>query len=463
MAESSHHPFEPFKIKTIEPISLSTKAQREKWIRDAHYNVFNLKSGQLVLDFLTDSGTGAMSDAQWGELLQGDESYAGSKSFDLLSSAIGDIFGFPHFVPTHQGRAAENILFSLTVSDGDVVPSNQHFDTTYANISAAGGNPVDLVVDEAHDPAAQLPFKGNIDCRKVEALIAEIGVERIPLGMLTISNNAGGGQPVSLANIQEYRDVLSGHGIPLFIDACRFAENSWFITQREEGYADLSPVEVARRTFALADGCTMSAKKDGLANIGGFLATRDPELFARIKSKLIRIEGFPSYGGLAGRDLAAISRGLYEALNPEYLAYRTGQVAYLVESLAAAGVPVVLPPGGHAAFIDAASLLPHLDRSELPGQALSVELYIAAGIRGVELGTVAFASRDEESGEWIYPALDLVRLAIPRRVYTQSHLDYVVEALAEIAADPERVSGMRFTFEPAELRHFTARFEPLRR
>ncbi len=454
------HPIEPFKIKSVEPISLSSRAQREVWLREAAYNVFNLKSGQILIDLLTDSGTGAMSDSQWGELMQGDEAYAGSKSFDRLADAVHDIFGFPLFVPTHQGRAAENILFSLTVKPGDVVPSNQHFDTTEANIVAAGGEPVNLVIAEAMQARLRHPFKGNIDVAAVRDLIDRVGPERIPLAMITISNNAGGGQPVSLANLAEYRELLHRHGIPLFIDACRFAENAWFIREREPGHSHQAPIEIARATFALADGCTMSAKKDGLANIGGFLAMRDAELFERVRRQLIRTEGFPTYGGLAGRDLAAIARGLYEALTPEYLAYRIGQTAYLVESLDRAGVPVVLPPGGHAAFIDAGALLPHLDRSELPGQALTVELYLAAGIRAVELGTVAFGHRTADGG-WIYPDLDLVRLAIPRRVYTQSHLDYVVAALAEIAAHPESVRGMRIVYEPAELRHFTARFEPI--
>jgi tryptophanase len=463
MSANVSHPIEPFKIKSVEPISISTRAQREEWIREAGYNVFNLVSAQLTIDFLTDSGTGAMSDGQWAEMMRGDESYAGSRSFAQLADAIDDIFGFPHFVPTHQGRAAENLLFSLMVEPGDVVPSNQHFDTTEANVAASGGDPVNLVIAEGLDPANRHMFKGNIDLERVEALIREVGVDRVPLGMITISNNAGGGQPVSLENLRAYREVLSRHGIPLFIDACRYAENAWFVRQREPGYGDRAPIEIARETFELADGCTMSAKKDGLANIGGFLAMRDEALYQRVRRKLIRIEGFPTYGGLAGRDLAAVARGLYEALEPDYLAYRTGQVAYLVEGLAARGVPVVLPPGGHAAFVDAAALLHHLDRSELPGQALAVELYCAAGVRAVELGTVAFGRRDPETGEWSYPDLDLVRLAVPRRVYTQSHLDYVIEALAEIAARPETVPGMRFAYEPPELRHFTARFEPIAR
>ncbi len=456
---SPSHPVEPFKIKAVEPIRRSSRAEREVWLREAGYNVFNLKSGQILIDLLTDSGTGAMSDAQWAELMQGDEAYAGSKSFDRLADAIRDIFGFPLFVPTHQGRAAENILFSLTVRPGDIVPSNQHFDTTEANIVAAGGEPVNLVIPEAMQTRSRHPFKGNIDLAALQGLIDSVGRDRIPLGMITISNNAGGGQPVSLANLAEYSEILHRHGIPLFIDACRFAENSWFIHQREPAHGHESPIEIARATFALADGCTMSAKKDGLANIGGFLAMRERDLYERVRRLLIRTEGFPTYGGLAGRDLAAIARGLYEALDPDYLAYRVGQTAYLVESLDTVGVPVVLPPGGHAAFVDAGALLPHLDRSLLPGQALTVELYLAAGIRAVELGTVAFARRGPD-GNWIYPDRDLVRLAIPRRVYTQAHLDYVVGALAEIAAHPEEVRGMRMVHEPAELRHFTARFEP---
>jgi tryptophanase len=457
----SPHPIEPFRIKMVEPLVMSSRADRERWIREAGYNVFALKSAQIMIDLLTDSGTGAMSDAQWAEIMRGDEAYAGSRSFDRLAEAVHDIFGFPHFLPTHQGRAAENLLFSSVVGPHDVVPSNQHFDTTEANIHAMGGDPVDLVIDEGRDPTSRHPFKGNIDLRKVKQLIEAVGPERVPLGMITITNNAGGGQPVQPDNLAAYGDLLHQHGIPLFIDACRFAENAWFVSQRDAAYAGLPPIEIARRTFAIADGCTMSAKKDGLANIGGFVAMRDDALYERIRRKLIRIEGFPTYGGLAGRDLAAIARGLYEALDPAYLAYRTGQIAYLVDGLEAAGVPVVVPPGGHAAFVDAAALLPHLDRSHLPGQALVVELYLSAGIRSVELGTVAFARRAPDSGQWIYPELELVRLAVPRRTYSQSHLDYVIDSLVSVAAQPECVRPMRYTYEPPELRHFTAQFEPI--
>jgi tryptophanase len=455
------HPAEPFRIKSIEPISLLPPAERGDRLKEAGYNLFSLKAEEIFIDLLTDSGTGAMSQEQWGALMRGDESYAGARSFVRLESAVKEIFRFKHFVPTHQGRAAENILAACLVKPGQYVPSNMHFDTTDANIRARGGRPANLVIDEGLDPTSTHPFKGNMDLQKLGAFIEQIGAPNIPFGMMTITNNAGGGQPVSMANLHGAADLYHQYGIPFFIDAARYAENSFFIKLREAGQQDRSVAEIARETFSLADGMTFSAKKDAIVNIGGLLCMNDDVLFEQVKNELILREGFPTYGGLAGRDLDAVAVGLYEGLDEEYLAYRLAQTAYLAGRINDAGIPTIQPPGGHAVYIDAGAFLPHIPKQEFPGQALAVELYLAGGIRGCEIGSVMFACLDPETQIWHYPALELVRLAIPRRVYTQSHLDYVADVLRDIAVRKDHLRGYRFTYAPDVLRHFTARFEPL--
>ena len=455
------HPPEPFRIKMVEPIRLIDRAARTAAMQQAGYNVFALAAEDVYIDLLTDSGTGAMSQHQWAALIEGDESYAGARSYFRFSEAMREITGFRYFVPTHQGRAAEHILSVIKVKPGMYIPSNMHFDTTDANIRARGGNPTNLVVDEAFDPKSLCPFKGNMDLSKLREFIEQVGVARIPFGMITITNNAGGGQPVSMANLRAVAGIYREYHIPFFIDACRFAENAYFIKLREPGYADKTPLEIAREQFSLADGATMSAKKDAIVNIGGFLAMNDADLFEQVKNELILREGFPTYGGLAGRDLDAIAVGLREGLQEDYLAYRLNQTAYLGEKLLESGIPIIQPPGGHAIYVDAGSFLPHIPHQEFPGQTLAVELYLEGGIRTSEIGSVMFAHPNPETGEVIYPTLELVRLAIPRRVYTQSHLDYVVDTFAAIAVRKGDIGGYAFTYAPQLLRHFTARFKPL--
>ena len=452
---------EPFRIKMVEPIRLIPRDQRQKAMEAAGYNVFGLRSDDVYIDLMTDSGTSAMSQAQWSAMMLGDESYAGARSYYRLKEVMDEVFGFKFFVPTHQGRAAENILSALLVRPGQYVPSNMHFDTTEGNIRARGGRPVNLIIDKAYDPAERVPFKGNMDTAKLRAFIEETGVENIPLGMITITNNAGGGQPISMENLRQVAAIYREYGIPFFIDACRFAENAYFIKLREPGYADKTPLEIAQEIFSLADGATMSAKKDGIVNIGGFLAMNDEDLFQSVRNELIMREGFPTYGGLAGRDLDAMAVGFKEALEVPYLSYRLGQTTYLGERLLENGIQIIEPPGAHAIYIDAQKLLPHIPQRELPGQALSIAMYLEGGIRAVELGTVAFGYVDPDTGEEVFPKLDLVRMAIPRRVYTQSHMDYVVNVVTEIAQKAETIRGYKIVYQPKLLRHFTARYEPL--
>jgi tryptophanase len=454
------YPPEPFRIKMVEPIRLAPLAERKKALTDAGYNLFAVPAEEVFIDLLTDSGTGAMSQDQWAGIMRGDESYAGAKSFYRLSAAVKDIFGFRYFVPTHQGRAAENVLSTVLVQPGQYVPSNMHFDTTDANVRARGGRPTNLVIDEANDPTSLHPFKGNMDIAKLKAFIEKTGTQNIPFGMITVTNNAGGGQPVSMENLHIVSETYHKYHIPFFIDAARYAENCYFIKMREKGYTDKKPIQIAREMFSLADGITMSAKKDAIVNIGGLLCTNDKALFQKISNELIIREGFVTYGGLAGRDLDAMAIGLYEGLDSDYLEYRLNQTAYLADKIRAAGIPIVEPPGGHAVYIDAGSMLPHIKHSDFPGQALVVELYLEGGIRAVEIGSVMFAHPDEDTGEMVYPKLELVRLAIPRRVYTQSHMDYVAETLIKISKRAKDIRGYRFTYAPELLRHFTARFEP---
>ncbi len=451
---------EPFRIHSTQAIQHTTPEQREAALQRVGYNLFGLHGDEVLIDLLTDSGTGAMSSRQWAAMEDGDESYAGSRSFYRFQDVVRAITGLEEVIPTHQGRAAERILFSTLVKRGHVVPNNTHFDTTRANIEYCGAEAHDLVIPEGRVPAAKHPFKGNMDVAALEAAITETGRERIPLVMVTVTNNSGGGQPVSLANLKAVRAVCDRHRIPLYLDACRFAENAYFIKLREEGYAGKTPRANAREMFALADGCTMSAKKDGLANIGGFLAMHDPDLARECRNLLILTEGFPTYGGLAGYDLEAVATGLDEALDEDYLKYRLRSTAYLAEKAEQAGVPVVQPPGGHAVYLDARTLLPHVPPARYPAQAVAVELYRAGGVRGVEIGSVMFGKRQPDGSEIAAP-LELVRLAVPRRTYTQSHIDYVAEVIAEVARRKDRLRGYRIVEQAPWLRHFTARFEPL--
>jgi len=449
---------EPFRIHSVEPLRFLTPDERHTKIRDAGYNLFNLHADDVLIDLLTDSGTGAMSRDQWAAIQHGDESYAGSPSWFVFLDAVQELFPFPHVIPTHQGRAAEKILFSAIAGAGKVVPNNTHFDTTRANVEFTGAEALDLVIPEGRDPAALHPFKGNMDLEALEKLLVE-RADDVPVVVVTVTNNSGGGQPVSLENLRGVRRLCDRFGVPLFLDACRFAENAWFIKTREGGYADRSVADIVRDMAALADGMTMSAKKDPMANIGGWLALRDDGWAERCRNLLILTEGFPTYGGLAGRDLEAIAQGLRECVDEHYLRYRIRSTEYLADALVAAGVPIVRPAGGHAVYLDARALLPHVPPLEYPGQSLAVALYEAGGIRGCEIGTVMFGMHPDGTEE--PAATDLVRLAIPRRTYTQSHVDYVIEVVTAVAARAADLGGYRIVEQPAQLRHFTARFERL--
>ncbi|MCB9423247.1 MAG: tryptophanase [Ardenticatenaceae bacterium] len=448
---------EPFRIKTVEPIRQTTRAEREAALQKAGYNLFLLKAEDVLIDLLTDSGTGAMSSNQWAGMMQGDESYAGARSFYKFETAVREITSLKHVIPTHQGRAAERILFGAALKPGDIVPNNTHFDTTRANIEYRQAAGLDIPVAEAHQPQLDHPFKGNIDLDRLEQTIID-NPGKVPLAMITVTNNSGGGQPVSMANIRAASEICHRHGVPLFLDSCRFAENAWFIKTREEGYADKTPLAIAQEMFSYVDGATMSAKKDGMANIGGFLALNDDALAAQCKTMLILTEGFPTYGGLAGYDLEAIAVGLHEVLEEDYLRYRIRSVAYLGDKLTAAGIPIVQPPGGHAIYIDAKGMLPHIPPNEYPAWALSLVLYLEGGIRSVEIGSVMFGLQPDGSEK--PSAMELVRLAFPRRMYTQSHVDYLAEVLLYVNSLKNRVRGVKIVESPNVLRHFSAILEP---
>jgi len=454
---------EPYKIKMVEPLFLTTREQRQRAIETAGYNTFLLRSEDVYIDLLTDSGTSAMSDRQWAGLMLGDESYAGSRNYYHFEETVRSIFGYRYVIPTHQGRMAENLLFSTVVKTDMCVPNNIHFDTTRANIEHQGAQAINAVVKEAYDPHDESPFKGNMDLMRLEEIITRVGRDKIPLVLLTITNNSGGGQPVSMDNIKQTRALLNRYRIPLFFDACRFAENCFFIKEREPAYANCSIPDIARELFSYGDGCTMSAKKDGLVNIGGFLSLND-EVWARdITNMLILVEGFPTYGGLAGRDLEAMAIGLREVLDEDYLGFRIGQVRYLGELLDQSGVPILKPIGGHAVYLNAKEFLPHIPRDQFPAQSLAVALYRDYGIRGVEIGTVMFGKKDIGTGRMLHPELEMVRLAIPRRVYTNMQIGYVAESIADLYRRREALQGLTMTYEAPVLRHFTARFEELDR
>ncbi|MDK2932177.1 MAG: tryptophanase [Bacillota bacterium] len=452
---------EPYRIKVVEPIRLPSRARREEVLREAGYNVFNIPSQEVYIDLLTDSGTSAMSDNQWAGLMMGDEAYAGSRNFFHLQETVRELFGFRYVLPTHQGRGAENILTTMLVKPGDRVLGNMHFDTTEGHIRLKGGEPVNLVIREGYETATRHPFKGNIDTERLLGEIRRYGRERIPFINITVTCNSNGGQPVSMANIREVSRIAREHGIRVFFDAARFAENAYFIKEREEGYAHKTIAEISREMFSYADGCTMSAKKDALVNIGGLFATNDEDLYRKAGQWGIVYEGFLTYGGLAGRDLEAMARGLREVIDETYLEDRIGQVAYLGSRLIEEGIPIIEPTGGHGVYVDVKRFLPHLPQSVFPAQAVICELYLEAGVRAVELGAAAFGRTDEETGEQIFPKLELVRLAIPRRVYTDRHMDVVARALAAIGRRKDRIRGMKLVYEAPVLRHFTARFEPL--
>ena len=452
---------EPFKIKMVEPIKLTSREEREKILEEAHYNVFYIKAKNILIDLLTDSGTGAMSANQWAKIMEGDESYAGGRSFYALQEKVREITGLKHVFPTHQGRAAERILFGIVGGKGKVIPNNTHFDTTRANVEFSGAHAEDLVIPEGTIPSAEHPFKGNMDVERLDQYIKEVGRERIPLCMITVTNNSGGGQPVSMENIRRTKEVCDKYGIPLFFDACRFAENAYFIKLREKGYEDKSVTAIAKEMFSYADGATMSAKKDGLVNIGGFLAVNDDNLARDIQSMEILTEGYLTYGGLAGRDLGALAQGLVEVLEEDYLRYRIRSTQYLGNALIESDIPVIRPIGGHAVFIDAKAALPHIPPHQFPAQALTCELFLEGGIRAVEIGSLMFGKKNPETGEFVPGQMELVRLAIPRRVYTQSHIDYVIEVIRETFKNREAIKGLEIVEEPPFLRHFTAKLRQI--
>ncbi len=447
---------EPFKIKVVEPIRMTTRDEREEYLRRAHFNVFLIRAEHVLIDLLTDSGTGAMSSEQWAGIMRADESYAGAVSFFRFKDRLTGITGFEHVLPTHQGRASERLLFELIGGKGKVVPNNAHFDTTRANVEHSGAEAVNLPIPEAKDPRNRHPFKGNINIESLEKLVRRVGPERIPVVMITVTNNSGGGQPVSLENIRQARAVCDKYKLPLFLDACRFAENAWFIKQREPGQQNRTPAEIAREMFDLADGATISAKKDGIVNIGGVLLVRDEKLFQDASNLLILTEGYVTYGGLSGRDLEAMAQGFEEVLHEDYLQYRIRSTEYLGEKLLAAGVQIVEPAGGHAIYIDAKHFCPHIPPEQFPGQSLVCGLYRHAGIRAVEIGSVMFGGPGRPA-----PEMELVRLAIPRRVYAQSHIDYVIEAIGELFEQRKSLRGLRIAEAPPALRHFTAKFEEI--
>jgi tyrosine phenol-lyase len=459
LEESVRTIIEPFRIKVVEPIRLTTREERAALIAQAGYNPFRLKAEHVLIDLLTDSGTGAMSTHQWAGIMEGDESYAGARSFFRFEAAVRGVFGHTHVIPTHQGRASERLLCRAVVKRGDVIPGNTHFDTTRANIEDAGAQARDMVIPEGLDPELDYPFKGNIDIAALERCIAEAGPERVPFVLITVTNNSGGGQPVSMANLASARAVCDRFGVPLLLDAARFAENAYFIKLREPAWADKSPREIARAMFALSDGAMMSMKKDAFGNIGGVISINSDAWADKVRTALILTEGFITYGGLAGRDLEALAIGIDEILDEEYLRYRIASTAYVGNHLAAAGVPLLKPIGGHAVYLNGRTFCAHIPDEQLPGWALSVALYEHVGVRACEIGNVMFGTQDQKTGKWQWPALDLVRLAIPRRTYTQSHMDYVVEGIIELYRHRREIRGLRFVNRPAVLPHFTATFE----
>jgi len=451
-------PFPPFKTKAVEPVPITTRSRREKVLREAGFNLFNVHAKYVTVDLLTDSGTSAMSQAQWSALMSGDESYAGAESFLRFSEAVRKVTGMPHVIPTHQGRSAENLFFSAVCKPGDLIPNNTHFDTTEANVHHKGGLAVNLPCKEASDPELDSPFKGNIDLDALQKLVDENGPEKIPVCMITVTNNSAGGVAVSMENLKGVRNILKNVGIPLILDCARFAENAYFIKKYEPGYAVKPIAQIAHEMFSCADGALMSAKKDALVNIGGFIALRDEEVAKRVRELMVVIEGFPTYGGMAGRDMDALAVGLIEGLDDDYLEHRIGQVRRMGEKMREMGVPILWPPGGHGVYINAGKFLPHIPGQHFPGQAVSCELYLEGGVRAVEIGSVMFARKDA-GGQWILPRFELVRLAVPRRVYHDAHLDHVALTAAKVFERREKVRGMKFTYEPPRLRHFLAEFD----